>query len=190
MNIIFDDNNLHLAFAPLTLTRPVADLRIGINTISESWLNLISKKKLVTSVEYKTEKYLTTKFKPVSQEGLIIAGNIKPTKALADLVTDLEKGEALYVNDKWVAQNGMTINKRIEGHLAEDNFLYLTKPWHLFQFNGKSIVEDYGQITAGRTTMQPDSTNTLIGDGEVFIEEGAKVHCTILNSKNGPIYCN
>ena len=53
--ILFDDNRQHLL--PLTYTRPVADIRLGILTISEKW-----QKALSSVVSYTTEDYLSTKF--------------------------------------------------------------------------------------------------------------------------------
>ena len=37
MAIILFDDNAHKTLLPLTYTRPVADLRIGILTIAEKW---------------------------------------------------------------------------------------------------------------------------------------------------------
>ncbi|MBD3637054.1 MAG: GlmU family protein [Crocinitomicaceae bacterium] len=188
MNIIFDDNKLHLAFAPLTLTRPVAELRVGILTISESWVKMCSKHLDVKSVEYVTEGYLENKFEPVNQTGIKIAGNIKPTEELVQLVCNLQKGEQLYVNGKWVATFGVGAKNKVERTLDEDRFWYLTKPWHLFQINGQAIREDFKLLTEGRTTQQLSGTNRVIGKGDIFIEDGAKIECAILNTENGPIY--
>ena len=62
MEIIFDDNKLHLRLAPLTLTRPVADIRFGIHTNAESWLKVLESKLDIDKVSYKTEDYLYAKF--------------------------------------------------------------------------------------------------------------------------------
>ena len=37
MKILLHDNGLHLRLAPLTLTRPVGDVRMGILTNVERW---------------------------------------------------------------------------------------------------------------------------------------------------------
>ena len=37
MKINLDDNKLHLRFAPLTLTRPLGNLRMGILCNNERW---------------------------------------------------------------------------------------------------------------------------------------------------------
>jgi hypothetical protein len=47
MAIILFDDNAHQTLLPLTYTRPVADLRIGIMTIAEKWA-----KHLNTSIHF------------------------------------------------------------------------------------------------------------------------------------------
>ena len=79
MTISFDDNGRHLALAPLTLTRAVCELRIGILTIKESWLKYLSHDE---KVGYLTEDYLSEKY-PKLDSDLIISGNIKPSAQLA-----------------------------------------------------------------------------------------------------------
>lgn len=188
MNLIFDDNDLHRSFAPLTLTRPVGALRVGIKTIAESWADLLSVHFPIDSIEYNTETYFEDKFEPVEKRGLKIAGNIKPTPAIAKLLVGLKEGDDVYVNDQWVATFGITHRNRIDHQLPEEELIYLTKPWHLFENNGKCILEDFKFITANRTTQQLSASNQVIGNGEIFLEEGAKVECCTLNTSNGPIY--
>lgn len=60
-------------------------------------------------------------------------------------------------------------------------------PWHIFQNIDTAIREDYELITKKRTSKKISSTNALIGKN-IFIEEGAKVEYSILNSSTGPIY--
>src|SRR5688572_6892625 len=105
MTLVFDDNNLHLRFAPLTLTRPVAELRFGILTLAGSWMKYLDPS---GEKAYRTEAYLQAKF-PGSGDtsALVIAGNIKPTAQLAGYVKDLKPGEKLFVNEQWVASNGV-----------------------------------------------------------------------------------
>ena len=58
MNIVLHDNGLHLRFAPLTLTRPVGDLRWGIMTNAERWKSWIPE----ATISFDTEEYLSKKF--------------------------------------------------------------------------------------------------------------------------------
>ena len=59
MNLILDDNNLHKSFAPLSLTRPVGNLRVGILTNDERWAHYLPEAK----ISFKTEDYLSNQFK-------------------------------------------------------------------------------------------------------------------------------
>ena len=54
MKINLDDNGLHLRFAPLTLSRPLGNLRLGIYTNNERWERLLPD----CEVGYLTESYL------------------------------------------------------------------------------------------------------------------------------------
>jgi hypothetical protein len=56
MGIILFDDNAHNTLLPLTYTRPVADLRIGILTIAEKW-----GKYLNADFSFHTEAYLQGK---------------------------------------------------------------------------------------------------------------------------------
>jgi UDP-N-acetylglucosamine diphosphorylase/glucosamine-1-phosphate N-acetyltransferase len=44
-------------------------------------------------------------------------------------------------------------------------------------------------VTEGRTSAPLSKTNQIVGDStQIFLEHGAVVECSILNTKNGPIY--
>ena len=58
MKINLDDNKLHLRFAPLTLTRPLGNLRMGILCNNERWKIYIPE----AEIGFTTEKYLQEKF--------------------------------------------------------------------------------------------------------------------------------
>ena len=51
MKILLHDNQLHLRFAPLTLTRPVGNLRMGILTNDERWQKLVPESEIYFSTE-------------------------------------------------------------------------------------------------------------------------------------------
>lgn len=81
MNIIlFDTTRAHENLLPLTFTRPLADIRIGIFTIREKW-----EKQIPGIYSYWTEPYLSVKFPAVFEnENLFIAGNCLPSPALSE----------------------------------------------------------------------------------------------------------
>ena len=183
MTILFDDNNLHKRFAPLTLTRPVAELRFGITTIAESWMRYFDK----TSHAYQTESYLSEKF-PNSKDAsvLLIAGNIKPSAELAELVKALKEGEKLFVNKQWVASNRKDAKTEIHKNL--ESFLSIENSWELYQKNHLAIQLDYDAMTKNRTSAVLSNSNQIANIKNIFVEEGAKVEFSILNATEGPIY--
>ena len=65
--------------------------------------------------------------------------------------------------------------------------LCVLKPWDIFAKNGQAIKDDFAFITRDRKSQQLSSTNQVLGDN-IFVEEGAKVECCILNTTTGPIY--
>ena len=70
-HLIFVDNNHRETLLPLTFTRPMAEIRIGIQTISEKWKFAFN----TDSVSYKTEEYLQKKYPlKLSSYNLMIFG--------------------------------------------------------------------------------------------------------------------
>ena len=58
MKLLLADSNLYKRFAPLTLSRPVGNLRMGILTNDERWKLILPQ----AEIFFKTEDYLHTKF--------------------------------------------------------------------------------------------------------------------------------
>ncbi len=64
----------------------------------------------------------------------------------------------------------------------------LEHPWQIFEYNNWAINEDFQMITSGRKSEKIPSTSHGINIENIFIEAGAKIHFSILNAKDGPIY--
>ncbi len=183
MNIILHDNELHLRFAPLTLTRPVGDLRVGILTNKERWEKWIPE----ATISFHTEKYLSKKFPLVSGDSDIeVNAAIIPTEAIAAAVVFLENNQVLVSEGTWIARKGAGKEKIT---WKEQHPLELTQRWDLFQKNDEILVADYFLLTGGRESQHISSSNTIIGDPTlIFLEAGASVEGTFLNTTSGPIY--
>lgn len=188
MQIVFDDQGLHKALAPLTLTRPVAEIRVGILTIRETWVKMLQPNFQNLTVGYITEDYLAKKF-PVdnaAEEFLLINGSIKPSKEIAAAVGALTSGQTLFVNGTFIASHGKNSSNRID--LTVNELVKIEKPWEIFQLNHLAIAIDFELLTAGKTSQPLSTTNQVINPTNVFLEAGAKVECAILNASTGPIY--
>jgi UDP-N-acetylglucosamine diphosphorylase/glucosamine-1-phosphate N-acetyltransferase len=184
---LFDDGAWN-SLRPLTFTRPVADLRLGILTIAEKW-----SKHLNADAGFKTQAYLSTKFPSHSNAELYINGSICPDQQLVDTILSLKTGEVL-------KKDGLHIAGRFEPLADTDllnpskdiveynaDFIKITYPEDIFRFNDVELRKDFHLLTSGRKSAELSNTNTLIGD-QIFVEDGASAECSTFNSKNGPIY--
>ena len=181
MKIQLHDNNKHLAFAPLTLTRPVGNLRIGILTNDERWKVLLPE----VEVFFETEEYLERKF-PITSNAIVVNACLIPNEELAVAVSSLTGNEELKYNGTWVAKCGT--GEVLVDYKGEEP-IEISERWHLYQKNGDVLKQDFDLLTASRQTVQLSSSNTIIGDPNlIFLEEGAVVEASILNTKSGPIY--
>lgn len=181
MNILLHDNNAWKRFAPLTLTRPVGDLRMGVLTNAERWQKFLPD----ANIFFQTEEYLSAKFPSIESADVIINSCLIPSKAIMEVIVQLNENDCLIYQNQWLAKKGSGTNS-VQWN---DFCLIIDQRWHLYQFNEIALKQDVEFITAGRTSQQLSSSNTIIGDvSSIFLEEGAKVEAAILNASTGPIY--
>ncbi|BDS12301.1 GlmU family protein [Aureispira anguillae] len=191
--ILFDNNREQLK--PLTFTRPVGELRVGILKIREKWENMLGMK-----ASYFTTRYLSAKY-PVEFEALniLVNGAILPTKELCEYIlhelpanTLLTKdGKAIVLKTTQATAKDFLSGEQEIPTVIETNLelIHIDYPWDLFQQNAAALEADFYALTNGRMSQPLSATNTVIGDpAKVFLEEGAWVECAILNVENGPIY--
>jgi UDP-N-acetylglucosamine diphosphorylase/glucosamine-1-phosphate N-acetyltransferase len=198
--ILFDDqsrNNL----LPLTFSRPVAAIRIGILTIAEKW-----EKYFKSKPSYLTQKYLNLRYKlETNDKNLLINGSVCPNEKLFDKIIALKddemlkKGEIIIalnasktivneISDKEILLNDLDIFKNYKKVEFEDEILNIQNLWDIFNKNGQAIAEDFSMLVKGKTSQPISPTNQVIAPENIFIEEGAKVECAILNAKDAFIY--
>lgn len=184
---LFDDRSW-LSLRPLTFTRPVADLRIGMLTIAEKWA-----KHFNATFGYQTQDYLRIKYPPVNAS-LYINGSVCPDEALLDAISALQPGQALKAGDVLIAyyQTGagtdiQTIINEFESVSFSHGFTKITYPEDIFRNNHTELIKDFALVTKGRQSTTLSNTNTFLGD-QFFAEEGAEAECSTFNSLQGPIY--
>ena len=183
MRLALSDNGAHLRFAPLTLTRPVGNLRLGIITNDERWKLFFPE----AQIGYVTEDYLKSKFSVFDQAELTVNAQLIPNEEVVHAIRSLKKNESLYFQDVWMATWGEKEHKRIE--YVENAPVFLQERWDLFLFNESVIESDFKLITKDRTSQAISDTNTVIGNKkDIFLEEGAVVEGAFLNATHGPIY--
>lgn len=189
--ILFDDPALRTALLPLTFTRPVADLRVGIRTLAEKWADWLG-----LTPEFLTEPYLQPKFPNESvTEAVYVNGAALPTAELVAAVQSLVLGEGLFFQNTLLACRSV---EPLAYGFSTENFhrieietppLVLRGLTDIFKLNGAQLTADFGRITAGRTS-QPitDRFTAVYNEPQIFVEEGADIKAASLNATGGPIY--
>ena len=190
MQLVFSDAQFWEDFLPLTFTRPVAEMRCGILTFSERWQKLLE----TSEISYLTEDFLQEKFpKPEKKESLFIVPNFLPNENVLNQIKDLKLGEALvYENELLAAKVDMdnfSLNQIEKMTDIHEELLLFKQPTDLFSFNEKAIDFDFELLTKGRASQELSATNGFLGNAEdLFIEEGATIEFSTLNTKTGKIY--
>jgi UDP-N-acetylglucosamine diphosphorylase/glucosamine-1-phosphate N-acetyltransferase len=189
--VLFDDQR-YVDLLPLTFTRPVAQLRVGILTIAEKWEKLMG-----VSCSYITQEYLQPKYPnaPKGKPVTLINGGVCPDKELIKSIDSLQPNQPLVKGDTLIAavlpssiDNIPDIKSFGTAVEYPGEILEIKYPWDIFRNNGEAIKRDFELLTHGRKSAPLSSTNRIINPGNVFVEEGAKVECAILNAETGPIY--
>ena len=189
MNYILFDGDVRTALLPLTYTKPVADLRVGILTIREKWEKHLSLTTTTITEEYLEEKYPMVEL----EENILINASFCPTKSLVEKVKNLSKNEAIFKGEDVIAfytsdsQEEVNFDeyKQIE---FEEEILQIKNTWDIFSLNDKAIQEDFDLITEGRTSEPIPEGTRYINKENIFIEEGAEITFATLNASKGPIY--
>lgn len=173
---------------PLSYTKPVSDLRVGIMKVSEKWSQVLKS----TSISYKTEPYLQAKFPAPNEPTLTIRGGALPSPALVKLVNDLKRDEAIVskgalIAGYFVASEAFELGSR--NPVSSEDCDLIEYPWDIFRLNGSEIRNDFALLTKGRSSQPITDPHTITyGTDQIFVEEGASIKAAILNAENGPIY--
>lgn len=186
--VLIDSPEIWKGFLPLTFTRPLSGIRIGILTVKEKW-----EKHLNSDGFYSTQDYLQQKYKSFDNEALVIYSHICPDTELVSAVRALKPGEAIYVKEELIAFYGKSSDagntasfKRINH--AKDVFS-IRNVWDIFQKNAEAVKSDFKLITEGRNSLPLSKSVTVIGDpSQIFLEKGARMEACIVNTTGGPVY--
>lgn len=190
MQLVFSDAQYWEDFLPLTFTRPVAEMRCGILTFSERWQKILSS----DEISWFTELYLQQKFRePEKKESLFLVPNFLPTETVIQQIINLKQGEALVYEDELVAakinMEGFSLNQIEKMTDIKEELIFFKKPTDLFTYNKEAIDFDFELLTREKTSRELSSTNGFLGKKEdLFIEEGAEVEFSTINTKTGKIY--
>lgn len=173
----------------------MSDVRVGISTIKEKWQHYLPGEYTALTADY-----LAVKYPAPPAEARFVAGHVCPDAALAAAVARLAVGSALVgCEGELLAFAGSRADfdaRRFAATVAYDSpYVAIYAAYDIFRENGRELEKDFRRLTAGRTSQPLPESCRLVGeptfpDGtpRLFIEEGAKLECVIINVNNGPVY--
>jgi UDP-N-acetylglucosamine diphosphorylase/glucosamine-1-phosphate N-acetyltransferase len=195
-NVILFDSDARNHLLPLTATRPMGELRLGILTLREKWAQ-----QLRASVSYITQEYLQEKYPiDIAYDNLVVNAGVLPTDALCARILTMQTNEALLHEGELVAAR---LNERQfdqllaadEVHQLEGVELPTSIPltvikhlWDLVYLNDEAIRDDFRRLCEGRRSQPIPTSNRVSHPENIFLEQGAKVSHAIINAETGPVY--
>ena len=199
---MFDDHSWN-SLQPLTFTKPVAKLRLGILTIFEKWVKYLDV--FEEEVSYLTKMYLSSLF-PLKLEdvNLFINGSILPNDQLLKKISELNSGEVLYdpIKKNIIAfKSNLTDRDGILEIIQKDHsdaevflpssidYIKIEELWQLFALNADQIVADYKILEQVAINFDFFNNNMIIGDeDEICVHSEEDISHVCFNTKDGPIY--
>lgn len=195
-NVILFDSEVREHLLPLTFTRPLGELRVGMLTIREKWAKWLGGK-----VSFITQDYLANKF-PIEygDENIVINGSVMPSDRLCRLIRQMEFNDAYLQGEELIVAklDREQLEKLIHDEdidqlnvydIEDTPFLKINHLWDIFLLNGDALTEDFQLLTQDQESAPLSETNRVIGDPKnIFLAEGATVEYATLNVKDGPIY--
>lgn len=185
---LFDDSSWS-SLRPLTYTRPVADLRLGILTIAEKWEKYSDSKP-----GFVTAEYLSVKYALRMDADTYVNGSLCPDIEVFTAIEALKEEEVLLWGGIMLAfkvSPGQLIGPAEAAKFKTFNYPHsctrIVYPEDIFRNNDAQLRADFDLLTAGRTSAGLSATNTILGD-HIFVEEGGGAECSTFNTLNGPVY--
>ena len=187
MNIILFDNKRE-DFYPLSLTRPIAEFRLGVLTIKEKWGNYFD------SVSTLSNGYLAEKFntKKIKEDNIWINSQLLPSKDIVTEIKSLRVGEVLKKESIILAfRNSEFSSDELNNVESNSDFSFLSSITDIFSLNEEEIIADIALMNLQnnmKSLNEITDSNIKSGKFPVYVEEGATIENCYINSSEGPVY--
>lgn len=200
----FEDDFLE-NFHPLTLTRPVYDLRVGILTLGEKWLHALSilhRKPTGTLRNHLKGVFEEFTVSDPTETALWINPRFIPSDSLAESLKKLKENEGIITDSQLIAahvsyenhqkwsQLGINLDDISQKELDIDDLTILKNSWELFQVNGNQIISDVELVRKSFVKNENNFPHAIFTNrDDIYIEEGAVIEPgAMLLAETGPIY--
>lgn len=182
--ILADNPEAAASLLPLTFTRPIGELRLGILTLRQKWEHMLPGDYGYLTAEYLRELY------PNDEPGdltLTISAEVVASRELADAIALLLPGEELVDSEgRFIARCGREASHPLP---YPGKILRVTRSYDLFINNTAQITSDFEMLLDDRAWRPVSKTCTVIGtSARIFLCDGARAEGVTFNTEGGPIY--
>lgn len=196
MQISFFEDVISRHFKPLTLTRPVWDLRIGILTISEKWKYSLNP----DLVAWKAVNYLQKVFSSPTLNGsepcYYINSRFLPSDKLLPKIKELKNGDALYFENElivYLSEKPVVLNTKIldEANKIDIDFkpIFIEFLWNLLSINSSQIKSDIDLLGFTTNTKRKYEHVVITDKKNIYISDSATIEPgVILIAEKGPVF--
>lgn len=192
-HIILFDSDIRDALLPLTYTRPIAEIRLGILTIREKWASVFRD----ATFSYITSDYLEPLFPiDIQDDNLLINGGMLPTDSILPTIRHLQKNEAIMVGDDLIAArlSQRQFELLLNGEEMEDLVGYEVSRSDIEMIEVLSKLVDQSHQEIGPDMQRlgldisPGHSLDIPGTHPVYVDPTAKVERALIRADDGPVY--
>lgn len=181
---------------PLTLSRPASMLRAGTLAIASKWERLSG-----IVPQYIVEERLRAKYtrnKTLIGPILLVNDRLVPEKNIAGKIMQLNANQGFRSGNEFIAacfNDEHELNDFLDDQailsfqdIASEAQI-IAHASDLFLHADEYIRQDFELLSKGKSSRVLSDDNRLIGPlDQLFIEEGAHIHCSMINTTAGPVY--
>lgn len=191
--ILIDLPEDRVKFFPLSLTRPVSELRTGIFTIADKWRQAMRYPTYYLTIDYLTQKYPIK----IAKNNYCINSRIMPHQKLISSLKGLSQNEGLFSKGSFIA---CKVEENIfKSHIRHYDFSpiksieyseelrQISHITEIYNNNPYEIPEDFNSIGKSTSKIKDPHTKCYNLD-QIFIGEGTNIKSSILDADDGPIY--
>ena len=185
--VLYDTPRSRAQFYPLSLTRPIGELRYGLLTLAGYWSLRSGQEVHCLSTP------LLSGPMPACDHYICMDATVLPDEDCWQQVKQLQPGESIEDAHGLVAY--ATRNSPVFGQLPLWMDHSITVPHQprlchtidLIAGNSQAIRDTFERATAGRTSAPVGNGNQVIGEA-LFLEPGATLMACTVNTLEGPVY--
>lgn len=198
MNFILYDGIEWKKLFPITLTRPVSEIRLGLFTIKERWEKYIGKNvDHVITQQFLSKKY-SKKESLFFENILLINSSFLPNEELIQILFSLKENETIFFKEKMIAIkknfflgkediHSLSLTKSKKTYHVK-KVIHIQYPWDIFINNETVLKKDFMFFTKEKKSFSLLGNNHVICKDKIFLEEDIKANNIVLNAQFGPIY--